>query len=231
MDLARVGDRADPRARHRRLAEQRAECRRVGLVLRVDPRPERQRALFVRRWPWRTVLAVTDRPQPQRVGRPARHRPRAATAQQRRGADECLVLVGERVGDHVGDATRDVDRRRTPVALSRRRGRLAPRVRSPGRLPDHARCSHGILRSCRRVARWNACASRKRTGFASRHRLWRALASSRQARHHPPGAPQSGHRPAARRRSRLRFRSGRGGVTRHPSRDRARPSGDRGGTR
>lgn len=116
VDLPAVGDRADPAA-GRRLAQERPERPRVRLVLCVDHRPKRRRARVVG-GPRAPVLDVRQRPQPQRVGRPARHRPRAGDAQPRAGAGQRLVLIGERVADDLGQQAGPRHRRRAPVAAA-----------------------------------------------------------------------------------------------------------------
>lgn len=113
----------------------------------MHTRPEVRRAGVVGR-PRALGLAPRDRPQPQRVRRPAGHRPRARHAQPRARAAECLVLVGERVGDHVVDATGTVlERRGAPVAATRRGMGDAPRIRTTRSGVKDGRCPHACLRA------------------------------------------------------------------------------------
>lgn len=175
VDLPAVGDRTDPPAR-RRLAKQRAERARVRLVLRVDHGAELGRARVPRR-PRAAVLDVRQRPQPQRVGRATRHRPRARHAQPRRRARERLVLIGERVADDLGHRAAARHRRRAPVATAiggqdlaaavgqtgggvEDRGsphRSHPGARSPSRFGHHA--SQSPCSQLRAKSRWSRHAS------------------------------------------------------------------------
>lgn len=231
VDLAAVGDRACPPA-DRWLAQEPPERRRVGLVLAVDRRPEILGRWVVLRPGHAVVAVrdrpqaqSVGRPAGHRPRAPDAQPGRGACRRL------VLVGEGVG-DDVVDLARAIDDGSRAPVAAPGGGEGLAARVRAPGCIPQdrgsarHRRDLRGgttaiktrcpsitrdstetrpdaaRARSLRRRARCFAWAARKWSWLSSRHRLCLAFALSRHGRHQPSAAPQSGHRPALRRRSR-----------------------------